>query len=237
MRCAFLEPWISLSRNSSATREYAPLGEVSGRIGAPATRLALRLAMPWLCLCLVLKGADDGPGLSASDVVNAADYSGGRVAPGEIVVLFPSNVGPAVLAGAQLDRAGRVTTSLGDTRVLFDGIAATVTPEDWPVNSAIYFQLSSRSSSASIYSNLDTIQAPRSSPHPLDKVLYSNRKKDRANAPGPQRRTTHEQRRTKTHDRCPQKSVIFDPNICHGLNGINRLSHTNTHPPKRARSV
>ena len=77
-----------------------------------------------LFLCVILRAASDGPVLSASDVVNAADYSGGRVAPGEIVVLYPRNVGPAVLAGAQLDGDGRTTTLLGETRVWFDGIAA-----------------------------------------------------------------------------------------------------------------
>ena len=77
-----------------------------------------------LYLCVVLHGAGDGPALSASDVVNAADYSGGRVAPGEIVVLYPKNAGPAVLAGSQLDSGGRTTTLLGETRVWFDGIAA-----------------------------------------------------------------------------------------------------------------
>ena len=77
-----------------------------------------------LCLCVALHGASDGPALSARDVVNAADYSGGRVAPGEIVVLYPRNAGPAVLAGAQLDSDGRTATMLGETRVWFDGIAA-----------------------------------------------------------------------------------------------------------------
>jgi uncharacterized protein (TIGR03437 family) len=56
--------------------------------------------------------------------VNAADYSSGRVSPGEIIVLFPSNVGPATIAGMQRGSDGRVTTSAGDTRVLFDGIPA-----------------------------------------------------------------------------------------------------------------
>ena len=36
---------------------------------------------------------------------------------------------------------------------------------------------------------------------------------------------------TGNHDRSPQKSVIFDPNICHGQNGINGLSHTRALPP------
>ena len=77
-----------------------------------------------LCLCAALHGASDGPTLSARDVVNSADYSGGRVAPGEIVVLYPRNAGPALLAGAQLDSDGRTATLLGETRVWFDGIAA-----------------------------------------------------------------------------------------------------------------
>src|ERR1039457_309587 len=32
-------------------------------------------------------------------------------------------------------------------------------------------------------------------------------------------------------DRCPRKSVICDPNICHQLCGFNTLSHSHTHPP------
>jgi uncharacterized protein (TIGR03437 family) len=84
----------------------------------------MRLTVPWLCLCAVLKGSADTPELSERDVLNAADYSAGRVAPGEIVVLFPSNAGPAELVGAQRDAEGKVTTMLGETRVWFDDIAA-----------------------------------------------------------------------------------------------------------------
>ena len=74
-------------------------------------RLALAL---W---CMSAAWAADEP----LRLVNAADHTGGKVSPGEIVVLYPSNVGPAALAGAQLDEAGKVTTLLGDTRVWFDG--------------------------------------------------------------------------------------------------------------------
>jgi uncharacterized protein (TIGR03437 family) len=86
--------------------------------------VSMRLTVPWLCLCVVLTGSADTPELSERDVLNAADYSGGRVAPGEIVVLFPSNAGPAMLVGAQRDAEGKVTTMLGETRVFFDDIAA-----------------------------------------------------------------------------------------------------------------
>jgi trimeric autotransporter adhesin len=62
--------------------------------------------------------------VSAPAVESAADHSGGRVAPGEIVVLHPPNAGPEDLLGFQLDGDGKVATVLADTRVWFDGFPA-----------------------------------------------------------------------------------------------------------------
>jgi len=62
--------------------------------------------------------------ISANGIGNAASYAGGSVAPGEIVVIFGSGLGPNTLAGLQLDSHGNVSTSLSGTQVLFDGIAA-----------------------------------------------------------------------------------------------------------------
>ncbi|MGP0076648.1 MAG: response regulator [Bryobacteraceae bacterium] len=85
----------------------------------------IKKALPWLWLCAVLpRAAAETPQLSERDVINAADHSSGKVAPGEIVTLFPSNAGPAVLAGTYSGADGKVITLLGETRVLFDGIAA-----------------------------------------------------------------------------------------------------------------
>jgi uncharacterized protein (TIGR03437 family) len=78
----------------------------------------------FLLCCIVLKAADI-PGLSARDIVNAADRSAGKVAPGEIVVLFPSNAGPELLAPYRLID-GKITDELSDTRVWFDGIPAPI---------------------------------------------------------------------------------------------------------------
>src|SRR5689334_20582512 len=72
----------------------------------------MRLAALWLCLWMVLKGAAAQPHLSARDIVNAAGRSAGGVAPGEIVVLFPSHAGPEVLAGSQLTAEGKVAALL-----------------------------------------------------------------------------------------------------------------------------
>jgi uncharacterized protein (TIGR03437 family) len=64
------------------------------------------------------------PRLAASQVVSAASFLPGAVSPGELVVLFPTNAGPAEMLHAQLDRDGNAASALGETRVLFDGIAA-----------------------------------------------------------------------------------------------------------------
>jgi len=57
-------------------------------------------------------------------VLNAASAVAGPVAPGEVISIFGSNIGPTVFATAQLDFRGRVTTTLAGTQVLFDGIPA-----------------------------------------------------------------------------------------------------------------
>jgi endo-1,4-beta-xylanase len=64
------------------------------------------------------------PVIEPAGLVNAASYTGGSVAPGEIVVLFGPTFGPAALAVAQADDTGALATKLADTRVLFDGVAA-----------------------------------------------------------------------------------------------------------------
>jgi uncharacterized protein (TIGR03437 family) len=70
-------------------------------------------------------GASNAPRIASAGVVNAASYAGGGVAPGEILVIFGQNLGPAQLAGLELTGDGRlVATQLAQTRVLFDGIAA-----------------------------------------------------------------------------------------------------------------
>src|ERR1035437_7894586 len=64
------------------------------------------------------------PKLTGPEITNAASYANKGVAPGEIVVGFPTNVGPATLAGNGLDASGKVVTIVAGTRILFDGVAA-----------------------------------------------------------------------------------------------------------------
>ena len=58
-------------------------------------------------------------------IANAASYATGPVSPGENIVLFGTGIGPADLAknGVTNNAFG---TSVGNTRVLFDGIAAPI---------------------------------------------------------------------------------------------------------------
>jgi uncharacterized protein (TIGR03437 family) len=63
--------------------------------------------------------------LSAAGVVNGASFRGGPVAAGQIVAVFGTGFGPEALAMAQIGGDRRsVTARLGETRVLFDGVAA-----------------------------------------------------------------------------------------------------------------
>ena len=59
-----------------------------------------------------------------ADVLNSASGMGGAVAPGELVVVYGSGLGPPELAGAVLNSAGKLSKNIAGTSVLFNGIAA-----------------------------------------------------------------------------------------------------------------
>jgi uncharacterized protein (TIGR03437 family) len=56
---------------------------------------------------------------------NAASYGIGAVSPGENIVIFGTNLGPASLVNGTVT-GGAFTTTAGNTQVLFDGVAAPV---------------------------------------------------------------------------------------------------------------
>lgn len=61
------------------------------------------------------------PSLAA--ITDAASYTSGSVSPGELIVCFGANVGPANPAVAQITN-GSIASSLADVQVLFNGVAA-----------------------------------------------------------------------------------------------------------------
>jgi uncharacterized protein (TIGR03437 family) len=60
-----------------------------------------------------------------SAIINAASFTTGGIAPGEIISIFGTGIGPATPAGGQISN-GTLTSITGNTRVLFDGVAAPV---------------------------------------------------------------------------------------------------------------
>jgi uncharacterized protein (TIGR03437 family) len=69
---------------------------------------------------------DARPQISYECVVNAASYTGGGVAPGEIVTIFGQAMGPAELASWRLGPDGRLPTTLAGTTIRFNGVAAPI---------------------------------------------------------------------------------------------------------------
>ncbi|HKA01445.1 MAG TPA: SBBP repeat-containing protein, partial [Candidatus Solibacter sp.] len=64
------------------------------------------------------------PTVTVSSVSSAASYAGGGVAPGEIVVLAGSGIGPKDLVTAQVIGGTKLATQISNTQVLFDNTPA-----------------------------------------------------------------------------------------------------------------
>jgi uncharacterized protein (TIGR03437 family) len=67
------------------------------------------------------------PAPTITSVLHAASYQSGAIAPGEIVSIFGTAMGPASPLGTTLDSTGKVATTLGNVTVLFNGYAAPLT--------------------------------------------------------------------------------------------------------------
>jgi uncharacterized protein (TIGR03437 family) len=69
--------------------------------------------------------AGPAPNTSANAVVNAASQTGGPIAPGEIVTIYGTNLGPAAPQVAALGNTGLFASALSNVQVLFGSTAAT----------------------------------------------------------------------------------------------------------------
>jgi uncharacterized protein (TIGR03437 family) len=66
------------------------------------------------------------PVISKASIVNAASGRGGAIAPGEIVTIYGTGLGPAVARTMQLSSPTTIDAAAGDTRVFFNGVAAPI---------------------------------------------------------------------------------------------------------------
>lgn len=111
------------------TLDAPPDHTLGGTLHLRATDGSSQTYAPPFPLIVKVKGSAGGADDEQEDavvtsVVNSADYHGGSVTAGQIVSLFGSGIGPKDMVDLQLDRNGRVSTFLGDTQVLFNGVAA-----------------------------------------------------------------------------------------------------------------
>jgi uncharacterized protein (TIGR03437 family) len=107
--------------------------------------------------------AQTAPTITAA--VNAASYVGASIAPGEMIVIFGSNLGPAQLAGLAIGPDGRLTTTLSGARVLFDGTPAPlVYASATQISAMVPFGVAGRPSSNVQVSYNGILSAPVSVP-------------------------------------------------------------------------
>jgi endo-1,4-beta-xylanase len=66
------------------------------------------------------------PALTATGIVNSASYQGGSVAPGEIVAIFGTGVGPDKAVGPALTSSNLISTTGAATQVLFGNVPAPI---------------------------------------------------------------------------------------------------------------
>ncbi len=94
-------------------------GNYEGSLAVNNTRLGSRTV-----IAVILTVGSAGGTVPENGVVSGATFTGGAVAPGLLVTIFGSGIGPAVLTTAQVTSQGALATTLAETRALFDGIAA-----------------------------------------------------------------------------------------------------------------
>jgi len=110
--------WITIKSGTtglgSGAVTYVAASTVDSRTGS--------LTIAGLPFTLV-QGTGAVPAFSASGVVNAASFAAGPIAPGELITIRGTNLGPSILQAAAVT-AGQYDVVAGGTRVLFDGVAA-----------------------------------------------------------------------------------------------------------------
>jgi len=103
--------WITVSKGAGSV-SYTVAGNPSPLARAGAIAIGEKI--------VTVSQAGLAPNLGAG--TNAASFLSLAVAPGELVTLFGSDIGPATLTGLVLTPSGQVDTQIAGTRVLFDGV-------------------------------------------------------------------------------------------------------------------
>jgi uncharacterized protein (TIGR03437 family) len=107
---------VAIDTTGLAAGTYTGKITVANQLTGTASNVDVTLALT--------KAPDPGGTIPPTGVVSAASFQGGAVAPGEMITIFGSGIGPAQLTPLTLGPDGNVSTTLADTQVLFDNIPA-----------------------------------------------------------------------------------------------------------------
>jgi uncharacterized protein (TIGR03437 family) len=146
-------PWINnISIGGTAGTSASGNGTVSYNIDANNTSQSRTTPLMVAGQQITVNQTGVGILLTAQSVVNGASFLSGQIAPGELITIFGSALGPLTPAGLVLTPdGGSVSTSAGGTRVLFDGVAAPVTyASDGQVNAIVPFGLAGNTVSTQV---------------------------------------------------------------------------------------
>jgi uncharacterized protein (TIGR03437 family) len=144
---AFLAPLYFATGSAPA---WMAVGELNGN-NRPGLVVA-NSASNSLSVLLNQTAAVLRPKVSAT--VNAAGMQSGAVAPGEMVTIFGSNLGPTTPRSLQVSESGAAATSLSGTQVFFDGVAAPlVYAASGQVSAVVPFGVADRSSTQMTIAN------------------------------------------------------------------------------------
>lgn len=114
------QSWISLTGSDSGAGNGSVSYRVAANTSAQARSGAIAIGNQTL---QIRQAATELPVISA--ITNAASFARDSAAPGSVIAVFGSRLGPAQLTTAQLTADGQsLTTTLAGTRVLVDGTPA-----------------------------------------------------------------------------------------------------------------
>jgi uncharacterized protein (TIGR03437 family) len=180
----------SLSFSVLTDQPWLVVNPVSGTLGATPVRLTVDVRVAGLAageyigqitvqapgavnspqrvrVTLVLRAASaPPPAFTAAGVVHAASFAAGPVAPGQIISIFGSNLGPSDGVGLLVDpAAGRLATTRAGVTVLFNDLPGPLffVRQD-QINVQVPYELAGQSTVRIVVRNVDAASAPVSVP-------------------------------------------------------------------------
>ncbi len=149
--------WLSVTPSSGTTTASVTVsvnqaglaaGTYTGTVTlAASTQGATPLTIP----VTLTVGAQNKP--VPTTIINAASGGQGLVAPGEIITVFGSGLGPASAAGLMLTQSGTVATTVAQVTVTFDGVAAPLTyVSSTQINCVVPYEVSGKTTSQMVVS-------------------------------------------------------------------------------------